>query len=543
MLLVAVPAPAAERVRTILVFPFDNQSSLTALAWLPEGFAELVSRRLAADNRYVFGRDQRDAACEQAKVTLGAPLTLASKYQVAGVLGAEWAVVGSFNLQGDLLTARAQLFDVRSMKLFPPLDAEGKLSELDDISTRLVWRLLATHDPKFTTGSEEDFRHRFPPIHLDAFESYVRGILSTDPDNRIALLTEADRRDPTDRHAAFELGKSYFNGKDYAQANQWLSKVLPKDDGYAEALFMTGVGEFFLGHIPASERPFRTLESMVPLGEVANNLGVMESRQKRYEEALAQFDRGHQSDPSDPDYSFNRSVCFWQLKRFDEATKSLRETLEADPDDTEAHAILAEVLGKLGDSAGREKELSRSGGIAGRGGPPANPSDPAAAGEDFQPLTRLKKNFDGRAFQLLSLALENEREERLAGLSPEQRALADLARGKDLQAAGRPAEAERELAEAVALDPKSDAAHQALGEVLEAEGKHTDATAEAEAALRLKDSAAAHLLLANIYLTLHRLDPAREQVRSALGLEPSNPAAQKLMERIQSLTLGSGSSP
>ena len=537
MLLVAVPAPAAERVRTILVFPFDNQSTRANLAWLPEGFAELVSRRLGAGNRYVFGRDQRDAACEQAEVTLEGPLTLASKYQVSGILGAEWAVVGSFNLQGEVLTARAQLFDVRSIRLFPPLEAEGRLSELDDISTRLAWRMLATHDPEFTVGREEDFRRRFPPIHLDAFESYIRGILSTEPDNRIALLTEADRRDPSDRHAVFELGKFYFSEKDYAQANQWLAKVLPNDDGYAEALFMTGVGEFFLGHIPASERAFQALESMVPLGEVANNLGVMESRQRRYEEALAQFDRGHLSDPSDPDFSFNRSVCFWQLKRFDDAAKSLRETLEADPGDTEAHAILAEVLDKLGDTTGREKEL---GWLAGRGGPLANPSDP---GEDFQPLTRLKKNFDGRAFQLLSLALENEREERLAGLPPEQRALAHLDRGKELQAGGWPAEAERELVEAVALDPKSDAAHLALGEVLEAEGKHGDAAAEGEAALRVKDSAGAHLLLANAFLSLHRLDPAREQVRSALDLEPSNPAAQKLMDRIQSLTSGSGNSP
>jgi len=524
-------------VRTILVFPFDNQSTRTDLRWLPEGFAELVSRRLAGGDRYVFSRDQRDQASEQAGVTVGVPITLASKFQVAGILGADWAVVGSFSVRGDLLSARAQLFDTRSLKLSPAIEAEGKLADLDDISTQLAWRMLATHEPGFTTGGEEDFRRRFPPLHLDAFESYIRGILSADPDSGIALLTEADRRDPSDHHAAFALGKLYFNRKDYAAASQWLAKVARADDDYTEALFMTGAGEFFLGHLPASERAFQTLEGMVPLGEVANNLGVMETREGQYQEALAQFDRARQGDPFDPDFSFNRAVCLYHLNRFDEAAKAIKETLDAEPNDAEAHLAMAQVLGKLGDTAGRDQELHW---LAGREGPLAATPDP---GEDFQPLARLKKNFDGRAFRLLSLALESEREEKLSVLPPDEQAAAHLARGKELLAEGRSAEAERELDKVLSDNPNSEAGHLALAETLEAQGKHADAIAQAEAALRVKDSAAAHLILANIFLSQNRLDPAREQARSALNLDPSNPAAQKLMDRIQSLAAVPGSSP
>ena len=92
-------------------------------------------------------------------------------------------------------------------------------------------------------------------------------------------------------------------------------------------------------------------------------------------------------------------------------------------------------------------------------------------------------------------------------------------------------------------NPNSEAGHLALAETLEAQGKHADAIAQAEAALRVKDSAAAHLILANIFLSQNRLDTAREQARSALNLDPSNPAAQKLMDRIQSLAAVPGSSP
>jgi tetratricopeptide (TPR) repeat protein/TolB-like protein len=537
LLFAALPAPAAERVRTILIFPFENQSSRTDLAWLPEGFAELVSRRLTSEERYVFSRDERDAASEQAGLAPGLPLTLASQYQVGEILGADWIVVGSFNVKGDLLSARARLLDLGSLKLSPAIEAEGKLSDLDDISTRLAWRMLSTHEPGFTTGGEDEFRRHFPSLHLDAFEGYVRGVLSTDTDGAIALFTEADRRDPSDHHAAFALGKLYFGRKDYAAAGPWLAKVVPADDDYPEGLFMAGVGEFFLGHVPASARLFQKLEGVIPLGEVANDLGVMETRESQYSEALGQFDRALQGDPSDPDFSFNRSVCLWRLNRYDEAAKALAESLDAEPNDAEAHAALAVVFGKLGDTGGRDKEVHW---LAAHQGPATASPDP---GEDFQPLTRLKKNFDGRAFRLLSMALENEREEKLAALPPEDQAAAHFARGKELMSQGRPAEAEREIEQALRNDPNSEACHLALAEVLESEGKNGEAVIQAEAALRVKDSAAAHLILASIFVNQNRLDPAREQVRSALSLDPANPTAQKLMDRILSLASGSGSEP
>lgn len=537
LLLAPVPAPAAERVRTILVFPFENQSARNDLAWLPEGFAELASRRLSAQNRYVFSLEQRDAASGQAGLAPGLPLTLASQYQVAEILGADWIVEGSFSVRGDLLSARARLLDLRSLKLSPAIEAEGKLSDLDDISTRLAWRMLSTHEPGFTTGGEDEFRRHFPLLHLDAFESYVRGVLSTDSDAATALFTEADRRDPSDHHAAFALAKLHFVRKDYAVAGPWLAKIAPADDDYAEALFMAGVGEFFLGHIPTSAHLFQTLEKMIPLGEVSNNLGVMETRQNEYPEALAEFDRAHRSDPSDPDFSFNLSVCLWHLNRTDEAAKALEESLAGEPNDPEAHAALAVVLGKLGDSTGRDKELQW---LSAHEGPTTASADP---GEDFQPLTRLKKNFDGRGFRLLSMALENEREEGLAALPRGEQAAAHLARGKELLTQGQPAAAEQELEQALTSDPNSEASRLALAEALERQGKHGQAVTQAEAALRVKDSAATHLFLANIFLNENRIDPAREQVRSALALEPENPTAQKLMDRIQALSSGQGSSP
>lgn len=527
VLLAASGARGASAARTILVFPFANQSARADLNWISESFAVLLSSRLAAPNRYVLGQEERKAAYEQLGLPPETPLTLASEYLVAQTLGVDWAVVGRFAVVGDRLTVRAQFLDARVLKLFPPIAATGQLAELADLQTQLAWRLLASHAPDFTVGKEEDFQRLFPEVHLDAFENYIRGIQETNGESRVRFLTEADRRNPSDHAAAFELGLYYFDQKDYAKAAPWLRKLNEQDEDYLESLFLLGVGEFFMGHQGAAERAFASLAKEIPLSEVANNLGVMESRQRDYASALAEFERARQGDPDDSDFSFNVAASLWYLQRYDEAAKILEKSLQGDDEDPEAHTLLAALFNRLGDSTGKQRELHW---ISDHEGSADRSEDLPS---DFAPATRLKKNYDGRAFRLLSLAVRNALEQKLAALPPALHEQAHLLNGKKLLAAGRFAEAERELAEAILLQPEDSDAHLVLGEVYEGEARHLDAAAELERSLKLKNTAAAHLWLGRAYLALNKVQAARDEGQAALGLDPGNQEAEHLIENAR----------
>ena len=95
-------------------------------------------------------------------------------------------------------------------------------------------------------------------------------------------------------------------------------------------------------------------------------------------------------------------MALWYEKRYPEAAESLQAAVHANPDDSEAHTLLAVVFGKLGDTAAEQKELDWL----------AEHEVGAAAGQpgDVLPLPRLKKNYDGRAFRLLELTLHNAME-------------------------------------------------------------------------------------------------------------------------------------
>jgi tetratricopeptide (TPR) repeat protein len=73
-----------------------------------------------------------------------------------------------------------------------------------------------------------------------------------------------------------------------------------------------------------------------------------------------------------------------------------------------------------------------------------------------------------------------------------------------------------------------------LAQILEGEGKHQEAAGEFQIALKLQDSSAGHLGLARVYISLGRLETARQEVEAALKLDSGDREAQELIRQISS---------
>jgi tetratricopeptide (TPR) repeat protein len=297
------------------------------------------------------------------------------------------------------------LIDVGRLKLAGPFEVNGQLTELADIETRLAWRILALEDPSFTVGSEEDFRRQFPPLRLDAHENYIRGVLASDSETRVRFLTEANRRDPSDHRAAIELGRFYYENKDYENSAKWLGKLATADAGQFEVRFIRGVDEFFLGKETAALKTLSDLARDAPIAEVWNNLGFLQSHLGYWVEATASFDRAYQADPADPDFTFNLGASMWNVKKYDVAIRYLREAMLAAPEDPEVHRLLRETLAAVGDTEGKKKEEqwleAKREGVSSGGAP------------TILPNPRLKKTFNWRAYRQLMLAGHAAKEARV----------------------------------------------------------------------------------------------------------------------------------
>lgn len=515
----------AQQTRTIVVFPFENRSASSDLGWISEAFAEVLSTRLAGRDRFILGRKERNEAYQQLGVPPNTTLTLASEYKVAQILGVDWAIVGSFKVTGQQLTTEAQLLDLHRLRLSPPIQESGALSEIVKIQTELAWRILATYDKNFTIVTEQDFFNSFPTLRLDAFENYIRGILATDRDSKVQFLSAADRLNPADHRAAFALGDYYFSQKDYQDSDFWFSKLDRKDANYPTSLFLRGVDDFMLGENKDAESAFLALSEQIPLNEVWNNLGVLEARRADYEDALANFERAYAGDSSDPDYAYNLGVCYSDLKEYAEAAKYLERALQENENGLATHTMLAYALRQQGDSADSQEQLEWVAEHDGKSMADLNAS--------ILPQPQLKKTFNGAAYRLLAVAVHNSLESELEKLPPEEHGKVHLARGEQFIKKEMFPEAIHELTEAVSLLPANVEAHLSLGQAYELNGEHQKALAQFQTSLELDNNAVTHLWMAHAYLSLHQTSEALSQCHEALSLDPSNADANRLIDSIE----------
>jgi Tfp pilus assembly protein PilF/TolB-like protein len=515
------PIPGAQ---TVLVMPFENQSSAPGLEWIGEAFSEVLAQRLASPQIYVISRSERTYAFDHSGIPQTVLPSRASIYRIAEQMDADYVVLGSYTYDGKRFAAKAQLLDMKKLHLLPAAESSGPLANLIELQTALGWQLLQQM-PVHPAGTREQFVSSFPPVRLDAFEDYVRGILAGPYQQRIHYLHEAVKLTPGYVAAMMELGKTYFDNRDYESASLWFSRIPKTDPAAGEANFLLGMAEFYRGNFDKSFAAFNYLSTRVPLTELFNNMGVVEARRGRRAPAVEYFSKAVNADPNDPDYRFNLAVALYKNGDSSASARQLKEELQRRPGDSEAKMLLEMIN---------------------RGTPPSAPAINPATGKAFLPATqtripleRIKRNYDEASYRQLEIEIHNFAEARLASLDGPRQAAYHVDRGKELLARNQPEQAKAEFRAAISAYSNSEAAHAQLAMLLEKDGDVSAARAEAQSSVRLKPNVDALLVLARTDLKQNQLPSAAGEADRALALEPANAAALAVKRDIAARETGS----
>ncbi len=512
---------------TCLVLPFENQTRNANLEWISESFAEGLAEMLAGPASYVASRQEHAAAFDRLGIAPASILSRATIIKLAETMDADHVVIGQYSLAGpNQLQASAQVLEMRAPRISARFTESGPLAELLEIQDRLgvaISRALDAGRPGALPGGLAPLPR--PRVRLDAWENYIRGLLASGP-QQVKFFREAVRLDPSLSRAAFQLGKIYFQNRDYPTAIPWLLKGKNEESISLEASFLLGISYFFLEDYEKAEAAFQAVAERLPLSEVYNNLGAAQSRRNR-RAALDSFRKAADGDPADPDYQFNSGYLHWKSGHYAAAVRRLRLALGRRPNDAEARALLVKSLERAGNAAEAAKErelLARH---------PAAVRYSTLDDKVFEGAERIKRNYDEASFRQLQLTLETLTEESLSRLPPARHAEAHLERGRELFQEQSDAEALAELREAARLDPARAETRLLLARLLERNGRRDEAIQEARLALAAQNSVDAHLLLAKIYLEQDKLAEARQQAQQALEVEPENIAARSVLKTIE----------
>ena len=252
----------------------------------------------------------------------------------------------------------ARILDLRRTRQGPAFSELGALDDLAAMEVRLGWQALEQLRPK-TAPPEEEFLKARPPVRLDAMESYVRGLLAASPEQRHRFFTQAARLDAHYSQPCFQLGKTFWEQKEYGIAAGWLDRVSRSDPHYLEAQFFLGLCRYYGGDFKGAEQAFQIVAASVPLNEVYNNLGAAQAQRNDSAAAGASFRKALEGDDADPDYHFNLGCVLWQSGQYAAAVESFRAAVERNPNDAEATVMLGRALKQEGPRPGDPRTQAR----------------------------------------------------------------------------------------------------------------------------------------------------------------------------------------
>jgi tetratricopeptide (TPR) repeat protein len=372
-----------------LILPFFNLSGSANLDWVGESVSETIREALASQGIMALDREHRQEAYRRLSIRPYNQLTKATVIRVGEVLDADQIIFGSFELDGSEGTSKgrgtlhltAQIIDARKILKGPEYAEIGGLEDLARLQNHLAWQTL-----KFVLAdkapSEESFKRSQTILRIDAIESYVRGLLASNVDQKLKLLTQAVRVEPQYSQASYQLGRLQYERKSFRLATEYLQRVAPTDANFRSATFILGLARYHLRDFAGAEQAFQRVAESVPLNEVLNNLGAAQSR-RNTPSALENFRKALEGDANDPDYHFNVGYALFKEGDLDGAAERFRAVLDRDSGDAEAITMLGRCLQK--------QKTSRT------------PAEVKSEG-----LERLKETYEESAYLQLKAVLERK---------------------------------------------------------------------------------------------------------------------------------------
>lgn len=328
--------------QTTVILPFHNRTANEADAWIGESIAEELTGVMAGEGYLTVNRRDRDEVLRRLGVKPAALLTRATALKVAMSLDASHVVYGRFEAANSEIRISAEISDVKKLQSLGQMVESGPLERLSELQSRLAWRAMK-NIRESAAPDREEFLGRHPCIKRQALELFVRGLHAAHPDIRVREFAQAARWDSNYAAPVFELGKLYFERKQWQEAALWLARVNPADARSGEATFFLGLARYHLGDFVASRDAFANVAQRVPLSEVMNNLGAAQVRLSQ-PEAIDSFRKALEGAESDPDYHFNAGYALLLAGDYEKAAERFRAVLERNPSDSGAMEMLGRSL-------------------------------------------------------------------------------------------------------------------------------------------------------------------------------------------------------
>lgn len=399
----------AKATDVVMVLPFENTSGRAEFNWIGESFAASLSELLRVPTLNVISNEERKVIQQRLKIPLTTLPSLATSLKLAGESKATLLISGRYNIvpadeeSAAKITVSARIIKVNEGRFIseslpdgrqtiPPLDLTDALGNLQTVQGQIAFKILFHSDSRSLEYSRNDLIVAATKIPADAFEAYIKGLLTSDPLARENFFKNALIRYAkvgTYSDAALELGHLYMGQRKFGEAVDAFERVISAnqrcrdkaaadkkpaqcgDEGFAEASFYIGLIFWQQGNYEMALATLRPLTEDLKLTTVYNALGAIAIQASRAEkknkakaaallkegiELLKKASDSVTDDTKDTGARFNYAFALFLDGNMTEAASELRSTIAASPRDGEAYYLLAKALDSLKDAAAADMD-------------------------------------------------------------------------------------------------------------------------------------------------------------------------------------------
>jgi tetratricopeptide (TPR) repeat protein/TolB-like protein len=579
---VSAQAKAAPVNDVIIVLPFENTSNRPDFNWVGVSFADSLSELLDVPGIIVVSSDERELAYQRIRLPLTTLPSRATAIKLAREAKATMIVLGTYSVtmgQGETpisVQGTARVIRVNEGRTVGQVmdgnwatrmyDFGGALTKLQDMHGRLAYQILLNAEQSVLPFPQNQFVHQATKIPQKAFESYIKGVQTTDKDKRANYLKNAMRfyaeanAGASYPQAAFELGHLYLEQNDWKNAAEYFSKiqkyrenelktsaegssrVQKKEPLYAEAAFYASLAYWRMNDYSRALAALVPLASDMPLISIYNNAGAIamqaardekktEERSRLLQQGISFLAQAAESSPDDTMVRFNYAYALFLAGKFAEAADQLRPVITNDPKDGQAQFLFAKALeqtSKTEAAAAADDQARRYLQTYAKWQTEWQKSHTVT---DVNPRLRHSFNRDDYFNALRENTIAN------ADASNASSTQDLLAKARELYTAGQDEEAMKETRRVLVVEPMNGEAYLLIGRIDQRRGDQESAISALKTATfwdpKLID---AHILLGRIFIERGDRGEATKYATNAINLDPNNQEAIALQRQV---TMGS----
>jgi len=288
---------------SIAVLPFDNMTGDAGKEYFADGFTEEIISSLAKiSSLFVIARNS-------SFTYKGKPVKI---QQVSDELGVRYVLEGSIQRSGDRVRINAQLIDAVSGTHLWSEHYDRDLKEIFGLQDEVILKITSALQVNLTSGEQA----RVWAEGTKNLEAYLKFLQARE------YLLKGSR-------------------ESVAMARRMAEEAISLDPGYADAYALVGAtyhNEVFLGSSNPKEAIAKAIEwtqkALAMNGSLADaraRLGVLYTWSGRYDEGIAEAERGVELDPNSATANFFLSNVLRYAGRSKEAIPVIKRALRLEP--------------------------------------------------------------------------------------------------------------------------------------------------------------------------------------------------------------------